>query len=130
MIIPHFVSDENLVESAPATITQTLITGASLPESVSNPIMKVDKVFMVDFQQVAAVEIEIAFNKHIAESFLFRLLLISSITRKWRLDGDFPNQQSRLTCKIIYKVHINTSGMHKDKQMHSHIQDRKSLPMS
>lgn len=60
---------------------------------------------MVDFQQVAAVEIEIAFNKYISESFLFRLLLVSSVTNKWRLNGDLPNQQSRFPCKIIYIIH-------------------------
>lgn len=121
MIITQFGNDKNLLESAPLTLTLTLTTGASLPESVSNPILKVDKVFMVDFQQVATVEIEITFNKHLLESFLFGLLLISSVTHKWRLTGDFPNQQSRLTCKIIYIILINTSGMHKDKWIHSHV---------
>lgn len=89
---------------APLTIYKAISsnqTGACLPERVSNPIMKIDKVFLVDFQQVAAVEIEISFHKHVSESFLFRLLLVSSVTNKRRLDGDFPNQQSRLTCKII-----------------------------
>lgn len=76
---------------------------AWLPERVSDSIVKVHKVVMVDPQQISTVEIQISFLKHIAESLLLGLLLVPSVADKRGVFCDFPHQKSHL----IYETFNN-----------------------
>lgn len=71
---------------------------SDLPESVSNSILKIDKVFMVDPQQVAAVEIQITFHEHVTESLLLCLLLIPGVANERGAFSYLPHQKAHFTC--------------------------------
>lgn len=91
---------------------------ASLPERVSNSILKVHKVLVVDSQQISTVEIQISFHKHITKSLLLGLLLVPSVSDKRGVFRDLPDQKAHLiyetfninNCRVIdatYRLNIN-----------------------
>lgn len=67
------------------------------PECISNSVMKIDEIVMINHKEVSTVEIEVSFLKDIFEFFLFCLRLSSSIAVKWCKLCDFANQESDLT---------------------------------
>lgn len=85
---------------------------APLPERVSNSIMKVDEVFVVDPQQISAVEIQVSFHKHITESLLLGLLLVPSVTDKRGVFRDFPDQKAHLIYKTFTISNCKAKAAH------------------
>lgn len=67
------------------------------PESVAYSVLEVDKVVPVDAEQIASVEVQIAFFQDVAEPLLLRLLLVSGVPNKRRPIRNFSHQESRLT---------------------------------
>lgn len=70
-----------------------------LPESVTNSILKVNKVLVVKPKQIASVEVDVAFFQYIVKSFLLSLLLVTSIPNKGRSLSNLSHQKSCLTCQ-------------------------------
>lgn len=72
------------------------------PESVSDSILKVDEIFIIDGHQVATVEVKVSFLEDIMQLLLLSLLQVSCITSEQRSSCYFTYQKSRLTCgKLI-----------------------------
>lgn len=67
------------------------------PESVTNTILKVNKVLVVKPKQIAGVEVEVAFFQNVTKPFLLSLLLVPSVPNKWRPPSNLSHQKSRLT---------------------------------
>lgn len=67
-----------------------------MPESVAHSVLEVDKVLVIEAQQVPRVEVQVALLQHVAEPLLLRLLLVAGVTDERRPVGDSPHQESRL----------------------------------
>lgn len=67
------------------------------PESVSNSILKVDEIVVIDGHQVAAVEVKVSFLEDIMQLLLLSLLQVSRITSERCSSCYFTYQKSRLT---------------------------------
>ena len=53
------------------------------PECISNSVMEVDEIFIVNHEEISTVEIDVSFLKDVSQFFLLRLSLCSSIAIKW-----------------------------------------------
>lgn len=76
---------------------------AILPESVTNPILKVHKVLVVQSKQIARVEVQVTFLQHITEPLLLSLLLVTSVPNKRRSPSDPAHQKSCVTWQNIHE---------------------------
>lgn len=91
LAFPPAITNVKAMLETPRNANVLSAEAPDLPECVSNSILKVHKVFMVDPQQISAVEIQISFLKHITESLLLSLLLVPSVADKRGVFRDFPD---------------------------------------
>ena len=68
-----------------------------LPESVPNSILKVQKVHFIKPEQIATVEVQVAFFQHVPKPLLLSLLLVASVPDEGRPLSDLSHQKSHLT---------------------------------
>lgn len=67
-----------------------------MPESVAHSVLEVDKVLVIEAQQVPRVEVQVALPQHVTEPLLLRLLLVAGVADERGPVGDSPHQESRL----------------------------------
>ena len=76
------------------------------PEGVSYSVLEVDKIVLVDLEQVPAVEIQISFPQNIPQFLLFSLLFVLSVANEGSDVRDLRHQQSRFSCgRNVYQTH-------------------------
>lgn len=68
----------------------------SSPEGVANSVLEVDKVLVINEEQITGVKVQIAFFHDVAKPLLLSLLLVSGIADKWGPLGHHSHQESRL----------------------------------
>ena len=71
----------------------------SVPECVSNTILKVDEVVFIDLHQVSAVKVQISFLENITNSLLLRLFFVLGVADKRSDVCDLRHQQTCFTLK-------------------------------
>lgn len=70
--------------------------GENSPEGVADSVLEVDKVLVVDAQQIAGVEVQIAFFQDVTKPLLLSLLPVSGVADKRRPLCHLSHQESRL----------------------------------
>lgn len=72
-------------------------SGLQVPECVTDSILEVDKVVLINPKQITCVEVQVSLFKYITEPLLLCLLLVPSVANEWRPLRYLPHQQSCLT---------------------------------
>lgn len=67
------------------------------PECVSNTIVEVHEIILIDAQQVASVEVQITFLEDVMQLLFLSLIQVSHITNEWSFGCYFSHQKSRFT---------------------------------
>lgn len=66
------------------------------PEGVADSVLEVDEVLVIDAEQIAGVEVQIAFFQDVAKPLLLGLLSVSGVADERRPLGNLSHQESRL----------------------------------